>query len=158
MSRDPTCVFEVDAGLIDALDSTFGPPIDSYVMGWQVWIEPAGEGVELEYRLHPPAGFTIPEGLSPEDLWDQVTSQLPGGELRLGEERRTLDQVWVLLEVYPAFGDPATPEQLRSWAEAALGRPALASGYVDHARLGGGWERRPGRFDLPSALREALGS
>lgn len=158
--RDPTCLFRVDRELIEALDGRFGPPLDSYVMGWQVWLEPAGdEDVVLEYRLHPPAGFSLPEDLHPEDLWDRVTGAIVREEDPpiLGGEPRRLEEIWVLLEAYPAFGDPVEPEQVRAWAEEALGRPALVAGYVDHRRLGKRWERRPGRFDLPGALLEELG-
>lgn len=158
---DTTCVFACDAELVEALEAALGPPIDSYLMGWQVWLEPveiAGREIELEFRLHPPAGFQQPEGMSHHDLWDVVVQQIADGrdELDLGEERRTLDAVWVLLEVYPAYGDPVEPDALRRAAERVLVRPALASGRVDHDRLGATWKRRGG-FDLPGALLEALG-
>lgn len=157
--RDPTCVFRVDRELIEALDGRFGPPLDSYLMGWQVWLEPAGDGdLVLEYRLHPPVGFSMPDGLHPEEVWDEVVTRIARGAdpLRLGEEERRLEEIWVLLEVYPGFGDPAEPHQVRAWAEEALGQPALAAGHVDHDRLGKRWERRPGSFDLPGALLEEL--
>lgn len=158
---DPTCVFRCDAELVQALEAALGPPIDSYLMGWQVWLEPVAVGereIELEFRLHPPGGFEQPEGLSHHDLWDAVVQQLAAGhgELELGEERRRLDDVWVLLEVYPAHGEPVEPGELRAAAERALGRPATAAGRVDHARLGATWKRRGG-FDLPTALLEELG-
>lgn len=77
MSRDPTCVFGCDADLLQRLEGRFGPPIDSYLNGWQLWLQPmAGRPeVELEYRLHPPAGFRQPEGLSHHDLWETVIDQ-----------------------------------------------------------------------------------
>lgn len=166
---DPTCVFRCDAELVQALEATLGPPIDSYLMGWQVWLEPveiAGREVELEFRLHPPGGFQQPEELSHHDLWDEVAQQLADGrgELELGDERRTLDEVWVLLEVYPAYGEPVTAQELREAAEEVVGRPATAAGRVDHARLGSRWKRHRsddgtgGDFDLPGALLEALGA
>lgn len=164
MSRDPTCLFRCDPGLLLALEESFGPPIDSYLMGWQVWIEPTPmpdlpTAVELEYRLHPPSHFRQPEGLSHHDLWDAVVEQVVAGRkrLRLGEEERSLDEVWRLLEVYPAYGEDLTPGALRDAAEAALGRPALAAGYVDHERLGARWKREKGTFDLPSALLAEFG-
>lgn len=165
MSRDPTCVFDCDPGLVLALEAAFGPPIDSYLMGWQVWIEPAevpgrAEPVELEYRFHPPAGFTQPAGLSHHDLWDAVVTQLAVGveTLLLGEERRFLREVWVLLEVYPAFGEALSSSAVRAAAERALGRPATADGEVDHDRLGARWKRAKGAFDLPAALLAELGA
>lgn len=159
MAEDATCLFEVDRSLLETLDGTFGPPVDSYLTGWQVWLEPSPAGLELEYRLHPPPGFRMPEGLHPEELWDEVQGRLAAGAdlLALASGPVRLEEVWELLEVYPAHGDPVSPDDLRTWAEEALGRPALACGVVDHRRLGKQWERRPGRFDLPGALREALG-
>lgn len=190
MRGTPSCLFEVDEGLLLALEAAFGPPIDSYLRGWQVWLvaveasDVRGEGgdedlaenmvddldedlVELEYRLHPPAGFAQPRGLSHHDLWDrtleQVADAAAGGDaaleglvLELGEERRDVASLWELLEVFPAFGEQVTPDQVRRWAEAALGRPALAFGYVEHERLGGAFKRLGTRFDLPGALRAAL--
>ncbi len=162
MSEDPTCLFDCDAELIMALEAALGPPIDSYLNGWQVWVEstpvPGRGEIELEYRLHVPAGFTQPAGLSHHDLWDEVVHQLAEGrsELRLGEETRTLDRVWRLLEIYPAFGDPVAPDALRTAVETLLERPALATGYVDHARLGARWKRTKGAYDLAGELLRAL--
>jgi hypothetical protein len=165
VSTDPTCVFAVDRALVLALEAAYGPPIDSYLNGWQVWLEPCelrdvdGEPIELEHRLHPPAGFEQPAGLSHHDLWDEVVTQLADGAetLHLGEEERTLDEVWRLLEVYPAFGDELRPAEIREQVEAAVGRTALADGYVDHIRLGSRWKRTKGRFDLAGAILEELG-
>src|SRR5688572_26969007 len=69
----PTCAYRVDADLIERLDACMGPPLDSYVRGWQVWLEdngPAGE--RLEWRLHPPARFRMPAGVNPHDLFEVV--------------------------------------------------------------------------------------
>lgn len=170
MAGTPVALFDVDAELLLALEGAFGPPIDSYLMGWQVWIvevdaADAPDGLELEYRLHPPAGFEQPAGgegspFSHHDLWDEVLLQVGEGRdvLELGAETRELAGVWVVLEVYPAFGDEVTAAQVRAWAETALGRPAVASGEVDHDRLGGEWKRRGHAVDLPAALRAALGA
>jgi hypothetical protein len=165
VSTDPTCVLAVDEELDLALEAAFGPPIDSYLNGWQVWLEPCelrdadGERIELEYRLHTPAGYAKPEGVSHHDVWDEVVTQLAAGTepLRLGAEERRLDQIWRLLEVYPAFGDDLRPEELREQVEVALGRDALAVGYVDHGMLGARWKRTRGSFDLAGALLDELG-
>ncbi|HEX2026822.1 MAG TPA: hypothetical protein VHF25_02350 [Nitriliruptorales bacterium] len=160
----PVCVFRVDRSLLETLEAALGPPIDSYLNGWQVWIEPAelhpgDDPVEFEYRLHPPHGFRQPEGLSHHDLWDAVVEQLADGadRLMLGREHRTLPQLWVLLEVYPAFGERHTPGDVGAVAERMLGRAPLACGYVDHARLGSIWKRHKGGVDLPGALLAELG-
>jgi hypothetical protein len=158
----PVAVFDVDAGLLEALETAFGPPIDSYLRGWQVWIEPmdpdADDAVELEYRLHPPAGFGMPNGLNHHDLWDEVITQVADGAptFALGAEQCDLPDIWVLLEVFPAFGDEMTSAEVAAAAEAALGRPARAHGDVDHERLGGRFKREGHDADLPAALLAAL--
>lgn len=165
MASDPTCLFAVDAELVTTLERVYGPPIDSYLNGWQVWVEPCelldeeGEEVQLELRLHTPAGFSQPEGISHHDLWDAVIEQLVTGAeaLELGDETRRLDELWVLLEVYPAFGDEVAPDELARVVTADLGRPPLAAGQVDHGRLGAAWKRTKGRFDLAGALLDELG-
>ncbi|MBW3577794.1 MAG: hypothetical protein KY462_08675 [Actinobacteria bacterium] len=163
MSRDPTCVFDVDADLLRALEAALGPPIDSYLNGWQVWLEPAqlpghAEPVELEYRLHPPHGFSQPAGLSHHDLWDTVIQQVTEDavDVEVGRETRRLHQLWVLLEVYPTYREPVTAEHLRAAVEEVLGRSSLAAGYVDHDALGARWKRTKGGFDLPGAIRAEL--
>jgi hypothetical protein len=163
VATDPVAIFDVDVDLLRALEGALGPPIDSYLMGWQVWIVEPGagsDGVELEYRLHPPPGFRQPAGLSHHDLWDEVMVQVADGRhpFRLGDETRDLASLWTLLEVFPAFGDDVEPAALRTRAESSLGRPALAAGRVDHERLGGVWKRGGHEADLPGALRAALGA
>jgi len=158
----PVAVFDVDTALLEALEQAFGPPIDSYLRGWQVWIEPvdpdADDAVELEYRLHPPAGFTMPAGLNHHDLWDQVITKVADGAtlFALGSETRDLADVWVLLEVFPAFADVMSSADVRATAEQALGRTARADGDVDHERLGGRFKREGHEADIPAALLDAL--
>lgn len=162
MPTTPVAVFDVDAALLESLEAAFGPPIDSYLRGWQVWIEPidpdAGDGPELEYRLHPPAGFALPEGVSHHDLWDEVITQAADGAttFALGGQTRDLDSLWVLLEVFPAFGDPLDPAEVAAVAAERLGRAARAHGHVDHERLGGRFRREGHDADLPTALLAAL--
>lgn len=177
MPLTPVVIYEVDLALLTTLESALGPPIDSYLSGWQVWIDPvtpaAGDAqktgesaeagdddIELEYRLHPPAGFAQPEGISHHDLWDEVIVQAADGaeEFTLGSERRSLGSLWTLLEIYPAFGEDMTSEQVAGWAADRLGREASAHGAVDHDRIGGDWKRRGHDADLPGALRDALGA
>ncbi len=162
MPRTPVAIFDVDTTLIEALESALGPPIDSYLMGWQVWLVDAEEpqGLTLEYRLHPPAGFEMPAGFDHHDLWDAVVTQLAEGADRvtLAQDTRALGEIWDLLEVYAAFYDDApSADDIRRRAEEALGVACGAFGEVDHERLGGRWRRQRHQFDLPNALREALG-
>ncbi|MDP8969270.1 MAG: hypothetical protein M3N52_01935 [Actinomycetota bacterium] len=160
----PTCVYRVDPELIELLDACLGPPLDSYVRGWQVWLEPNGPGgATLEWRLHPPARFRMPSGVDPHDLFDDVLQALadaddPAGDaLTTGRERRTLGQIWEALEVFPAFGDPVGPGELVDAVSGVLrGRRPDAAGLVDHDRLGDLWKGRRGDFSVGRLLLERL--
>jgi len=156
----PTCAYRVDASLIDLLDARLGPPLDSYVRGWQVWLEPNGPGgATLEWRLHPPAGFRMPRDVDPHDLFDVVLQGLaePGEDFAAGGERRTPGDIWEALEVFPAYGDDLTPEALVEAVTEALGgrRPDVA-GHADHARLGDLWKGKRGDFSVGRVLLETL--
>ena len=159
----PTCVYRVDAALIEAHAARLGPPLDSYVRGWQVWLEAHGpRGATLEWRLHPPAGFTMPRGVNPHDLFGEVLAALaeaddPDGDaLPLGEERRDLGGVWEVLEVFPTFGDPAEPSEIVAVAAEVLGWRADAAGEADHARLGDLFKGHAGDFSVGRALLSTL--
>lgn len=160
----PSCVYRVDAELIERLDRCLGPPLDSYVRGWQVWLEAHGPGgATLEWRLHPPAGFAMAKGVNPHDLFDAVLQALSDEDapdaapLQLGQEQRRLAAVWEVLEVYPTFGDLVEPEELAEITTAVLeGRAPDAAGWVDHDRLGDLWKGRKGDFSVGAALLETL--
>lgn len=160
----PTCVYRVDPGLIELLDACLGPPLDSYVRGWQVWLEHNGPGGErLEWRLHPPARFRMPRGVNAHDLFDVVLQGLADADnpaedaFAAGKEHRSLPQTWEVLEVFPADGDDIAPEALAAAAAAALdGRAPDAFGAVDHDRLGDLWKGRHGDFSVGEALLQAL--
>ena len=159
-----TCVYRVDPALVEALDMHLGPPLDSYVRGWQVWLEDNGPAEErLEWRLHPPARFRMPAGVNPHDLFEVVLDGLAAADdpaaddFPAGKERRTLAQVWEVLEVFPAFDDVIPPEALANAVAAALGgRRPDASGRADHDRLGDLWKGRRGDFSVGAALLEVL--
>ena len=158
-----SCVWRVDPPLIELLDSCLGPPLDAYVRGWQVWLEPHGPGGEtLEWRLHPPAGFRMPRGIDHNDLFDLVLQGLaevddPATDpLAIGSERRTLTSIWEVLELFPTFGDPVSPRTLAAIGTGVLGRVPDASGYADHERLGDLWKGRRGDFSVGAVLLEVL--
>lgn len=160
----PTCAFKVDPALLELLDAHLGPPLDSYVRGWQVWLEPNGPDEQtLEWRLHPPAGFVMPRGVNPHDLFDVVLQGIAehGEDFPAGEQRLRLDQVWEALEVFPAFPEghlpTITPRPLVEAVAAALGgrRPDVA-GQVDHARLGDLWKGKRGDFSVARVLLDTL--
>jgi hypothetical protein len=159
---DPTCAYRVEASLIEALDTHLGPPLDAYLMGWQVWLEEHGPGgATMEWRLHPPARFRMPRGIDHNDLFDVVLQGMADVEdpmvqpFAVGREQRTLPQVWEVLEVFSAFDDAVTTEQLVATAAAALGgRPPDTAGLVDHDRMGGQWKAARGDFSVASVLLE----
>ena len=158
-----TCAYRVDAELVERLDARLGPPLDSYVRGWQVWLEPHGpSGETLEWRLHPPAGFSMPRGVNPHDLFEVVLAGIadspdPSAEpLDLGEEARPLGAVWEVLEVFPTFGDDIGPAALIEAAERALGRRPDRAGHADHGRLGDLFKGQRGNFSVGQALLETL--
>jgi len=153
MSRTATCVWRVDPALILALDEHLGPPVDSYVNGSQTWISNDGPGaIDLEWRLHPVAGYRLPRELSHYDLWEQVVGSLSAGTdpdaLTLGTEARTLRSLWDGLECFAAYGDEPEPAPLAQAASAALGRPPDAAGLVDHDAIGAAWEQARGATSL----------
>lgn len=158
-----TCVYRVDAALVETLDARLGPPLDSYVRGWQVWLEPNGpDGITLEWRLHPPADFRMPRGVNPHDLFEVVLQGLSGlgdpaaDAFPAGQEERTLAQTWEVLEVFPTFGDEVAPEALGRVAAGVLGRAPDAAGMVDHGRLGDLFKASRGGFSVGRALLETL--
>lgn len=159
----PTCVYRVDAALVELLDARLGPPLDSYVRGWQVWLEPNGpDEITLEWRLHPPAKFRMPAGVNPHDLFDVVIQGLSDVEdpsrdaFPAGRTRLRLDEVWEALEVFPAYGESATPARVTAAVTAVLGRAPDAAGHADHGRLGDLWKGRRGDFSVGRALLEQL--
>ncbi len=160
-AADPSCAYRVDASLIEALDTHLGPPLDAYLMGWQVWLEEHGPGgATFEWRLHPPARFRMPRGINHNDLFDVVLQGMADIEdptaqpFAVGKEQLTLPQIWEVLEVFPVFeDDPVSTEQLVAVAAAALGgrRPDHA-GLVDHVRMGDQWKAARGDFAVAGVL------
>lgn len=159
----PTCVWRVTPALVERLDARLGPPLDSYVRGWQVWLEAHGpEGITLEWRLHPPAGFAMPRGVDPHDLFDVVVQGLadaaePATEpLPLGREARPLGAVWEVLEAFPAFDRADLDPLIDSVTTALDGWPPDVAGHADHARLGDLWKGAKGDFSVGRALLDQL--
>jgi hypothetical protein len=164
MSRTATCVWRVDPALVLALDERLGPPVDSYLNGSQTWLAEVGPGdVALEFRLHPVAGYRLPEGMSHYDLWEQVVAALSGDDvdaaaLMLGGEIRALTSLWDGLECFVAYGDDLEPAPLASAAGAAVGHAPDAAGLVDHLRIGSEWERAQGSLSIVDMLLAELSS
>ena len=151
--RIATAVWRVSPELVLALDEHLGPPVDSYVNGSQTWF--TGEPV-LEWRLHPAAGFRLPGGLSPYDLWDGVVGALAAGgdpaQLVLGDTTVGLTDLWEGLECFPAYDDELEPAAVVARAGAQIPIPPDLSGLVDHDTVGDEWERSDGEVSIVALL------
>lgn len=165
-----TTVWRIRPKLVLAAGARLGPPVDSYLNGSQTWLTeisgtarvPGGGGTELEWRLHPVAGYRLPTGLSHYDLWETVVDQLSLGadpaRLALGAEIRPLEGLWDGLECFVARGGDLEPATLSAAARAELGLPPDAAGLVDHDRIGDAWERTRGAVSIVGLLFEQLGT
>jgi hypothetical protein len=149
----PTCVWRTSPGLLLALEERFGPPVDAYVNGSQVWLRDDGPGgTTVEWRLHPVAGYRRPRGVDTYELFDLVTEALAGGS----EPPAPLDRLWDGLEAFPAFGDEVEPATLAAACTAALGLAPDVSGLADHDTVGARWERTGGGISIVDALLAQL--
>ena len=149
----PTCVWRASPELLLALEERFGPPVDAYVNGSQVWLREDGPGgTTVEWRLHPVAGFRRPEGVDTYDLFDLVTEAIASGS----DLPAPLDQLWDGLEAFPAFGDEIEPATLASACIAALGQNPDVAGLADHESVGAEWERTRGGISIVTALLAQL--
>ncbi len=151
----PTCVWRARSEVVVALDERFGPPDDAYVNGSQVWLRDTGpQGVTIEWRLHPVAGFRRPEGTGTYELFEVTADALARG--RPGPA--ALDQLWDGLEAFAAYGDEVEPATLAAACTGDLGLTPDAAGLVDHDRVGDEWERTGGRVSIVDALLAQLRS
>ena len=149
----PTCVWRVSAALLRALDERFGPPVDTYVNGSQVWLRDDGPGgVTLEWRLHPVAGYRRPAGLATEEVFDVVTAALAAG----ADPPVPPERLWDGLEAFAAYDDEVEPAPLAAACAGALGIPPDAAGLVDHDLIGDQWERSRGTTSVVDALLDQL--
>ena len=151
----------VDAALVATLDAQLGLPIDSYINGSQTWLTPDGPGeIELEWRLHPVAGYRAPAGLSHYDVWETVVGALAQGAdpdaLPLGADPFPLSRLWDGLECFAAYGDEIEPATLATAAGEILGRAPDAAGLVDHESIGDAWEKTGGQVSIVALLLEQL--
>lgn len=148
-----TCVWRIRPELVVALDRRFGEPVDSYVNGSQVWLRDDGpDGLRLEWRLHPVAGFSAPRGVSTYELLAAVALAVAGDE----EPPAPPEQLWDGLEAFSAYGEEVEPAPLAAAAGAALGVAPDAAGLVDHAVIGAGWEASGRRTSIVAALFDQL--
>jgi hypothetical protein len=148
-----TSVWRIRPELVVALDRRFGEPVDSYVNGSQVWLRDDGpDGLTLEWRLHPVAGFTPPPGVSTYELLPAVALALAVGD----EAPAPPEKLWDGLEAFSAYGEEVEPAPLAAAARTALGIPPDAAGLVDHAAIGATWETSNRRTSIIAALLDQL--
>jgi hypothetical protein len=145
----PVCVWQATPDLIVALDERFGEPVDAYVNGSQVWLRDDGPGgVTIEWRLHPVAGYSRPDGVDTYELFAVMALALATG----ADPPAPLHTLWEGLEAFPAYGDETEPAPLAAAAADAIGITADACGLVDHGRIGDDWEKARGQLSIVDAL------
>jgi hypothetical protein len=146
-------VWRTTPALIVALDERFGEPTDAYVNGSQTWLRDDGPGgATLEWRLHPVASYTRPEGLDIYEVFSVVALALGTG----GDTVAPLESLWDGLEAFPADKDEIEPARLAAAVAEALGIEPDASGLVDHSAIGDAWERSRGQMSIVDALLNEL--
>ncbi|HEX7275803.1 MAG TPA: hypothetical protein VF244_00370, partial [Acidimicrobiales bacterium] len=149
----PTCVWKVSDALVVALDERFGPPVDAYVNGSQVWLRDDGPGgITVEWRLHPVAGYQRPPGMGTYEVFDEVSAAVGAGAVPVAAP----EALWDGLEAFPAYGDEVEPATLAAACTDALGRAPDAAGLADHQGIGDAWERSGGQVSIVAALIEQL--
>ncbi len=148
-------MWRLTPALVTALDERFGPPVDAYVNGSQVWLREDGPGeVTLEWRLHPVPGFRRPEGMATYDVFEMTADALARGV----PLPAPLETLWEGLEAFAAYGDEVEPAILASSCTAALGVAPDTWGLVDHAPIADEWERSGRRTSIVEALMAQLDS
>ncbi len=151
--RVATCVWRLTPALVTALDERFGPPVDAYVNGSQVWLREDLPGdITLEWRLHPVPGYRRPDGMGTYDVFETTADALAGR----GPLPAPLDALWDGLEAFAAYGDEVGPAILASACTEALGIPPDAWGLVDHGPIGDAWERSGRQTSIVEALTAEL--
>ena len=147
--RVSTCLWRVTPAVLLAVGERLGEPTDAYVNGSHTWIRDDGpDGAPLEWRLHPVAGFTRPNGVGTYELWEQVMQALCGD----GAMPAPVDELWEGLEAFPGYGDEIEPAPLAAACTDVLGIAPDAFGVVDHDRVGDAWEAAQGGLSIVDAL------
>ena len=150
----PTCVWRITPQLVVALDDRFGEPVDAYVNGSQVWLREDGpNGITLEWRLHPVAGYRRPTDVGVYEIFSAVALAVATG----GESPAAPHDLWEGLEAFAAYGDEVEPAVLSAAATDALGIPPDAAGLVDHRAIADEWEGARGTTSIIAALLAQLG-
>lgn len=151
MPLAPTTVWRIRPEVVLALSDRLGSPVDSYVNGSQTWFTETPGRADLEWRLHPVAGYRVRKGLTHYEVWDTVVDGLLDGV-----EAIPLAELWDGLECFAAHGDEIEPARLAAAATAQLGLAPDAAGLVDHGRIGDAWEQSRGAVSIVALLLDQL--
>ncbi len=153
-----TCVWRTTDELVVALDRRFGEPTDAYVNGSQVWLRDDGpQGMPIEWRLHPVAGYDRPPGVETHDVFPTVALALASDSDGLPDTALVdPSALWDGLEAFPAYGDEIEPAPLHAVVTAALGIGPDGCGLVDHQAIADEWERSRGHVSIVERLLTAL--
>jgi len=145
-------VWRATPEVVVALDDHFGPPVDAYVNGAQVWLRDGPSGSTLEWRLHPVAGYERPAGIGTYEVFETVADSLALG----GAPPLPVERLWDGLEAFPGYGEEIEPVPLAAWCAEDLGVDPHASGLVDHTDVANQWEATQGRTSIVAALFDQL--
>jgi len=145
-------VWRTTPEVVIALDDRFGPPIDAYVNGAQVWLRDGPSGATIEWRLHPVAGYRRPTGVGTYEVFETVADALSQDT----PDPAPLDCLWDGLEAFPAYGDELEPAPLAAACAEELGLVPDASGLVDHEGIATRWEAARGSTSIVAALFNQL--
>lgn len=130
--------------LLRRLQDALAEPVDSYWNGSHTWFT-AFEEIELEWRLHPVSGFTMPEASRPEDLFDLALE----GEV-------DIEHYWEGLEVFAISEEEVAPNVLAEHVKNVLEIESDFSGIVDHDEVGNEYERNGGNVSIVKLLIEQV--
>jgi hypothetical protein len=136
--RDASVIYLTNQhkNLISRLHQALSDPVDSYWNGSHTWFSHIGE-TDIEWRLHPVEGFSMPEASRPEELFELAI-----------EGSIDITHYWEGLEVYCFDETDLTPDDIASYVSDMIGIEPDYRGYVDHASIGDEFERKGGKVSI----------
>ncbi len=154
---ETVAVWRCSPALIVALDTQLGEPSDTYVNGSQVWLRDDGpRDITLELRLHPVGGYQRPAATSTTNVFRRIATEVAAPEVDPATAIASPESLWGGLEVFSAYEELLSADELRDWCVRLIGIEPDAVGSVDHDPIGDEWERTAGASDIFSALMAQL--